>query len=128
MKNMEAGLLILRVVTGVIFLAHGADKLLNGMGASAASFGSMGMPDGTAYAVAVIEAAGGVLLILGLLTRVVAGLFALIMLGAIVTVKWQQGLIGGFELDLLLMAASIHLALTGSRMLALKKRKKKRSF
>jgi uncharacterized membrane protein YphA (DoxX/SURF4 family) len=98
------------------------------MGASAASFGSMGMPDGTAYAVAVIEAAGGVLLILGLLTRVVAGLFALIMLGAIVTVKWQQGLIGGFELDLLLMAASIHLALTGSRMLALKKRKKKRSF
>lgn len=128
MKNMEAGLLILRVVTGVIFLAHGADKLLNGMGASASSFGSTGMPDGTAYAVAVIEAAGGLLLILGVLTRVIAGLFALIMLGAIITVKWQQGLIGGFELDLILMAASIHLALTGSRMLALKKRKKKRSF
>ncbi|MDZ5782721.1 DoxX family protein [Marinococcus luteus] len=128
MKNIEAGLLILRVVTGVIFLAHGTDKLLNGMDASTASLGSMGMPDGTAFAVAVIEAAGGILLILGLLTRVVAGLFALIMLGAIVTVKWQQGLIGGFELDLILMAASIHLALTGSRMLALKKRKKKRSF
>lgn len=128
MKNMEAGLLILRIVTGVIFLAHGADKLLNGMGASAASFGSTGMPDGTAYAVAVIEAAGGLLLILGVLTRVIAGLFALIMLGAIITVKWQQGLIGGFELDLILMAASVHLALTGSRMLALKRRKKKRSF
>ncbi|GEK59245.1 DoxX family protein [Marinococcus halophilus] len=128
MKNMEVGLLILRVVTGIIFLAHGADKLMNGMSASAASFGSMGMPDGTAPTVAVIEAVGGVLLILGVLTRVVAGLFAIIMLGAIVTVKWQQGLVGGFELDLILMAASIHLVLAGSRMLALKKRKKKKVF
>lgn len=73
-----------------------------------------------AYIVALIETVGGIAMILGLGTRVVSILFAIVLLGAILPVKLAAGFIGngqmaGFELDLLLLAISIFLAINGSK-------------
>ena len=49
---------------------------------------------GLAYGVATVELVGGLLLILGLGVRYIGLLFALVMVGAIVKVKWSAGLLG----------------------------------
>ena len=71
--------------------------------------------------VAGLELAGGIALILGVLTRVVAALLALNMLGALVLVHAAAGVFadkGGYELVLLLAAAALALALTGAGRLS----------
>ncbi|MBS4162604.1 oxidoreductase, partial [Klebsiella pneumoniae] len=64
------------------------------------------------------------LMILGIGTRIIGVLFALVMLGAIFTVKLSSGFMGtnggaGYEFDLTLLAMSAHLALSGSSLLSL---------
>jgi uncharacterized membrane protein YphA (DoxX/SURF4 family) len=118
-KNTEIGALILRVSLGVIFFMHGLMKFQGGLSDTAGFFDNIGVPGFLAYPVAVIEAAGGILLILGLGTRVIAALFGMIMLGAIFTAKLGSEFIGGFELDVALLAMSIFLILSGSKFLAL---------
>jgi uncharacterized membrane protein YphA (DoxX/SURF4 family) len=66
---------------------------------------------------------GGILLIIGLATRLVAALFALLMIGATVKVKLALGLLGngqmaGYELDLAFLAIAIYLAINGSKLLS----------
>lgn len=118
-KTTEIGVLILRVSLGFIFFAHGLMKFQGGVGNTAGFFDSIGVPGFLAYPIAIIEAAGGILLILGLGTRVIAALFGLIMLGAIFTAKLGAEFIGGFELDVALLGISTFLVLCGSRFLAL---------
>lgn len=72
-----------------------------------------------AYVIAAIELIGGVLVFFGLATRIVGVLFALTLIGAIITVKLKVPFMGNAEFDYLLLLTSIHLALTGSRFLAL---------
>jgi putative oxidoreductase len=72
-----------------------------------------------AYLVAGIELIGGILLILGLGIRIIAGAFAVIMVGAIFTVKLKSGFAGGYELELALLAMSLHLLLSGNQFLAM---------
>jgi putative oxidoreductase len=121
--RIETGLLILRVVLGITFLIHGINKFQMGIGNVVGWFESMGLPGFIAYATAIIELVGGAALIIGLGTRVVSVLFAIIMVGAIVKVKAAAGFLGnpqmpGYELDLVLLAVSASLAVTGSRLLA----------
>ncbi len=111
---------------GVTFLMHGIVKFQSGIGNIAGWFESIGLPGFLAYAVAVIELAGGIALIIGLGTRIVSVLIALIMIGAILKVKLAAGFLGsqqaaGYELDLMLLAVSILLALSGSKLFALDK-------
>ncbi|MBT2533518.1 DoxX family protein [Arthrobacter sp. ISL-48] len=111
---------ILRVILGFLFAAHGWQKFSEfTIAGTQASFAKMGVPaaEVTAPAVASLELAGGIALILGILTRVVAALLALDMLGALFLVHAQAGVFaatGGFELVLLLAAAALALALTGA--------------
>lgn len=77
-----------------------------------------------AYVVAIIELVGGIALILGIGTRIVAILTALIMVGAIFTAKLSLGLLGvdgmaGYEIDLALLAMSIYLILARKIYLSL---------
>lgn len=65
-KTTEIGVLILRVSLGFIFFAHGLMKFQGGVGNTAGFFDSIGVPGFLAYPIAIIEAAGGILLILGL--------------------------------------------------------------
>ena len=85
----DVALLITRVLLGVVMLAHGYQKLVvNGIGRTTAGFESMSIPVAIVSAsfVTVVEVVGGLLLILGLLTTVVAGCMGFVMAGAAVFV------------------------------------------
>lgn len=82
-KLTSLGLLLLRVGLGVVFMAHGHLKVfVFGMPAAAQNFINFGIPGWTVYPVAVIELAGGALLVLGLGTRVIALLLMCVGFGA----------------------------------------------
>ncbi|MGA4994615.1 DoxX family protein [Nonomuraea bangladeshensis] len=118
----DVAALIARVVTGVIFVAHGLQKWQGGLGATTQMFGGMGIPlPGAAAGFAtVVETVGGVFLILGLLVRPVALLLLIDMIGAIVFVHGNRGVLvgeGGWELAGALGALCLlFLALGGGRI------------
>ncbi|MFC3418693.1 DoxX family protein [Salinicoccus hispanicus] len=118
-NRTEIGALILRVVAGLIFLAHGIEKFQDGIANTAEWFGSIGLPGFLAYGAGGLEVIGGILLILGLGVRIVGALFALLLLGAIITVQFAAGFVGGYAYDLALLAIAIYLVLGGSRLYAL---------
>jgi len=115
-----AALTALRLILGFLFAAHGWQKFNEWtIAGTQASFAKMGVPAAELMApsIAFLELAGGVALILGILTRVVAALLVLDMLGALFLVHAPAGIFaanGGYELVLLLAAASFALALTGA--------------
>ncbi|GIG30618.1 DoxX family protein [Cellulomonas marina] len=112
-------LLLARVAVGVVFVAHGLQKLVtNGIDGTAGFFSSVGVPaaEVAAWVSAVVELVGGALLVVGLAVPVAGLLLALQMLGAYVFVHAGNGLFvddGGFELVLVLAAASLLLAAVG---------------
>lgn len=117
--GLDTGLLLLRLVLGVILIAHGLQKVLvDGIPGVAAGFGGMGVPapDVAAVVVVAVELLGGALLIVGLGTRVVAVLSTINMAVALVLVHLSAGFFaadGGYEFVLLLAIVSLALALTG---------------
>ena len=124
MDRKDAGAVVLRVILGLTFFIHGLSKFQGGLGNTAGFFESLGIPGFSAYVVAVIELIGGILLILGIGTRVVSVLFAAIMLGAIFTAKLSAGFLGdgqmaGYELELALLAMAIFLAMANSTAFSL---------
>lgn len=125
LKN-EIGALILRITLGAIFFIHGVVKFQSGIENIAGWFESLGIPGATAYGVALLEIIGGILLIIGLATRLVAALFALLMIGATVKVKLAIGFLGngqmaGYELDLAFLAIAVYLVISGSKLFSLSK-------
>jgi putative oxidoreductase len=111
---------ILRIILGFLFAAHGWQKFNEfTIAGTQASFAKMGVPAAeiAAPAVAVLELAGGIALVVGILTRVVAALLAVDMLGALFLVHAPAGIFasaGGYELVLVLAAAALAVALTGA--------------
>jgi len=117
---MEYGLLLLRVVVGLVFAGHGAQKLFGWFGGggpqgTAAFFSSIGyrMPAVMAIVAGLSEFGGGILLASGFLTPFASLLLATVMLNAIATVVFPKGLIGGYEFELTLLTVVIALAATG---------------
>ena len=124
MNKNDAGAVVLRVILGLTFFIHGLSKFQGGIGNTVGFFESLGILGFLAYVVAVIELIGGIMLILGIGTRIVSVLFAVIMLGAIFTVKLSAGFLGngqmaGYELELALLAMSIFLAFANSSRFSL---------
>lgn len=119
MNKHEMGVLLLRVVLGITFFVHGLAKIQGGIENTVGWFSSIGLPGTLAYVVTGIELIGGVALIVGLGTKMVSALFALIMLGAIVKVKIGAGFMGGYELDVVLLSIAVFLSITGSSMFSL---------
>ncbi len=117
-RYYEWSMVVLRVVLGIIFLAHGVQKF-SGMEGVVQFFGAIGLPGALAYVVAAIEAVGGACLLLGIFTRTAAVGITLVMLGAIFSVKFGKGFFNGYEYDLSLLAISVALILSGSNTFAL---------
>ena len=115
--------LALRLSAGVIFVAHGAQKLFGSFGGSGLEgtgqwMASIGLEPGYLMALAAgsAEFFGGIALLLGLLTRPAAVLLAITMLVAIITVHLPNGLFlsnGGYEFGLALLGMSVALAFSG---------------
>ncbi len=115
----DLGLAVLRLTTGAIFAAHGAQKLfVYGFGGVTGAFGGMGipLPGVTGPLTGLVELLGGLALIAGLLTRLAGLGLAVAMLGAIGFVHLAGGFFApnGVEFPLALLGAALALAVTGA--------------
>lgn len=111
--------LIGRIGIGVIFFAHGWQKLTQGISATADGFAQMGVPQSQAAAwyTTLVELVGGIALVLGVALPVVGILLAIDMAGALFLVHLPYGLLGpnGYELVLALGVAALALGFNGGR-------------
>ena len=103
----------LRAAIGVIFVVHGSGKF--GPGFVGFLTGPLGLPAELQIPIALAETIGGILLIMGVLTRISASLLSIINLGAIFHVKGATNFTGegAYEYDLLLLAASLVIIVAG---------------
>jgi putative oxidoreductase len=121
---MALGLFALRLVVGLLFAGHGAQKLFgtfggHGLEGTGGFFESLGLRPGRAMAfgAGAAELGGGVLLALGLLTPLAAFLLTATMVTAIASVHWQKGVWagnGGYEYNLVLIAVVFALTAVGA--------------
>ncbi|WP_102127437.1 DoxX family protein [Deinococcus planocerae] len=123
-RQPEVALALVRAGVGVVFAWHGADKIFGtGLEAVTAQFGGWGVPLPllTAPLVAVLELAGGVLIVLGLGARPIAAALGAQMLAAIWFVHREGGFFAprGVELPLLLLVGCAAVALGGPGWLSL---------
>ena len=120
---MDTGLLIARMVFGLLMAAHGTQKLFGwfggyGLAGTAGFFEQLGFRPGRFFAATAAgsELAAGLLLAFGLLGPLGPALMIAVMVVAMATVHWQHGLFAatnGIEVPLLYSVAALALALTG---------------
>lgn len=110
--NTGLALLLIRLAVGGVFLAHGVAKLLS-LDMTISFFGSLGLPAFMAYLIAAVETLGGLAVLLGVGVQTASLLLALVMVGAIYTVKGKMGFLGGYEFDLTLLLAALSLSISG---------------
>jgi putative oxidoreductase len=126
---MKIGRLLLRLAVGGFFVGHGTQKLFgwfggNGLEATAQGFEAIGLRPGKRNAIAAgaAEAGGGALLAAGLATPLAASVLTATMLTAIDTVHAKNGpwaTNGGYEYNVVLIAAALALAEVGPGPLSL---------
>ena len=115
----DIGLLLARVLLGAVLIVHGGQKLFsNGVEGTGAFFESMGVPAAQAAAAfaGTVELIGGILLVLGLLTQVVAVFVVVVMAGAYLYVHQAAGIYaadGGWELVAVIGLAVVVFGLVG---------------
>lgn len=122
--SIAVGLLIIRLVVGLGFMAHGSQKLFGWFGGygpkgTGGWMESIGIKPGVAMAVmaGLLEFAGGLMFAAGLATVLASLLIAVTMVMAIVKVHGKNGYwntAGGYEYNLLLLAVVVGVALTGA--------------
>ena len=102
----------LRSVIGAIFIVQGTGKFNPG---TADFLTGMGIPAELQIPIALAETIGGILLILGVLSRISSSILSIIMLGAIFVVKGASHLTGqgGVALDLMLLASCLVIIVIG---------------
>ncbi|MGZ4815620.1 MAG: DoxX family protein [Terriglobales bacterium] len=115
------GLLALRVVLGVIMIGHGYGKVFGGLHKHAQFVASLGMPGWLGYVSAAAEFLGGILLVIGLITRIAAIAVCINMLVAIFKVHLHNGLLGqgGYQFPLALAAMAFAIIFMGAGPISL---------
>ena len=121
--TLSAGLLVARLVLGLLMVGHGTQKLFGwfggyGLTGTAGFLESLGFRPGRAFAVAasLTEITGGLLLAFGFLGPVGPALMISVMIVAAISAHWKNGLFAttnGIELPLLYAAGALTIALTG---------------
>jgi uncharacterized membrane protein YphA (DoxX/SURF4 family) len=120
--HVSIAALLLRLVIGLVFVVHGYQKFGKEQRTQGAQWmKSMGLPGGFIIFGSVVEFFGGIALLLGILTQIVAVLFALWMLSttSLSKVKMKRKFVGGYELDVTLLIASLALAAIGAGIFSL---------
>lgn len=127
--SMDIGLLTVRLVIGLLFIGHGAQKMFGwfggyGLKGTGGWLESIGVKPGVlmAFMVALFEIVGGLSFALGLWLPVGAALIVITMIGGIVTVHGKNGLwatAGGYEYNVVLIAIAVGVALIGAGEYAL---------
>ncbi|GKX32542.1 MAG: membrane protein [Rhizobiaceae bacterium MnEN-MB40S] len=123
--NADYAAFILRVTSGILFLAHGLTKVfVFTIPGTVGFFESLGLPAIIAYLTILAEVGGGLALILGVATRLVSVPLVLVLLGA----AWAhagngwsfsaQG--GGWEYPIFWAAAQVAIGLLGAGAFALR--------
>lgn len=119
-RGRAAAPLVLRVVLGGLFIWHGIDKFDAGISMVEEMFTMWGVPAPglAAPLVAIVEIVGGIALVLGVGTRIAAIVLGVVMIGALIYVKQDLGIISsgpmpGAELDLALLAGLVALVVLG---------------
>lgn len=116
MKKNSIALLILRIAVGIIFIAHGWQKI-SAPAAFEGFFASLHLPAFFVYLVGYVEFLGGIAVLLGIFSCVAAAALAMVMVVALFYVKSAAVFafdVPKFEIDLILLAATIALAIKGS--------------
>ena len=115
------GIFLIRVILGVVFIAHGFQKVFGLFGGSGLAgfmqyITSIHLPAIVGYYVPFAELIGGILLLLGIAAELGALLAAPVMVGAIFTVHWQHGFFSqnnGFEYPLVLLIGLVAIIIGG---------------
>ncbi len=106
------GLLPIRIMAGVVFIAHGIPKFYDVSGGYG-FFQSINLPPELFIPIALLEVIGGLAILFGILTRIASAIFIIEMIGAILTVKLSDGFVGGYEFELLLISICATLVILG---------------
>ncbi len=129
-SRSDVALLLLRAMIGVVFIAHGAQKLFGafggrGLDAVANGMAGYGLKPGMFFAVlaGISEFGGGLLLLVGLLTPLAGLIITGVMVVAIAVSSGQKGFIAlgglGYEYNLVLIAIALALFIAGPGRLSL---------
>lgn len=129
-RRSDVALLLLRAMIGVVFIAHGAQKLFGafgggGLDAAAKAMAGYGLKPGMFFAVlaGISEFGGGLLLLVGLLTPLAGLIITGVMVVAIAVSTGQKGFIVigglGYEYNLVLIAIALALVIAGPGRLSL---------
>ena len=127
--NAQHAAFVLRLSLGVMYVAHGAMKLLVfGAAGTAGFFEAIGLPGILGLATMYGEMLGGLALILGIGTRLVSAALIPVLIGSILFVHGDKGWVfsepgGGWEYPAFLVAASVVQILLGSGAFALRLRR-----
>ncbi len=115
------GLLVLRLALGAILIAHGYSKVFGGLKGHMSFVGSLGLPSWMGVLSAGTEFFGGILIVLGLLTRLAGLAVAVEMCVAIWKVHFHNGLIGnnGYQFPLMVGVAGFLLLFFGAGPIAI---------
>jgi putative oxidoreductase len=110
----------MRLALGAVIVTHGYHKVFGGLHHHADLVASLGLPRWTAYLSAFTEFLGGILILLGLFTRVAALALCIDLSVAIAKVNFHNGLIGngGYEFPLALAALAFGLIFFGAGPIA----------
>jgi putative oxidoreductase len=128
-KSTDLALLLIRLVLGLVFFVHGAQKVFGwfggpGLRGFAGYLTSQGMPAVIPYLVSFGELAASLGFVAGLLTRIAAAAISLEMFGAVFLVHWKSGFLmnwnaeagrgEGFEYSLTLAVVCLAIAIAGA--------------
>lgn len=115
-KNPDVAILLIRIAVGAVFVNAGWFKV-NNLEMIVGGFATMGFPAAIAYLVSYAELIGGALIILGVATRAMSILLAIIMAVATFKVHFAAGYSlanGGYEYTLTLLLTLVGIALFGA--------------
>lgn len=116
-----------RVFCGIVFIVHGTPKIMN-LEATTQTFEAMGFPGWTAVPIAILEFFGGIVLLVGFLTRILASVFVVEMLVAAIKVHLPHGfdvfqfgdpMARGYEFNLALILLLVTVIVLGAGPLSL---------